>query len=61
MVQRKLHQLGGIKCEDILETSGGQKNEVCGDIMIRSRNKLLELFAEHEIDPTLPREQADEF
>lgn len=51
---------GGITCEDILNSSG-QNKEVCGDIMLRSRNKLLELFAEYDIDPTLPREQADEF
>lgn len=48
---------GGIRCDDIVAYQGGRKPEVCGDIMIRARETLLALLTEHNIDPSLPREQ----
>jgi len=49
---------GGIRCDDIVEFHGGRKPEVCGEIMLRARETILALLAEHHIDPSLPREQA---
>jgi len=49
---------GGIRCDEIVAFNGGRKPEVCGDIMVRARETILTLLAEHGIDPSLPREQA---
>ena len=49
---------GGIRCDDIIAFNGGRKPEVCGDIMVRARETLLGILAEHSIDPSLPKEQA---
>jgi hypothetical protein len=47
---------GGIRCEDIVTFQGGRKPEVCGDIMLRSRETLLAILTENDLDPSLPRE-----
>lgn len=47
---------GGIRCEDIVTFQGGRKPEVCGDIMLRSRETLLAILTENNLDPSLPRE-----
>ena len=49
---------GGIRCEDIVIFQGGRKPEVCGNIMIRSRETLLGILTENNLDPSLPREHA---
>ena len=51
-------QWGGIRCEDIVTFQGGIKPEVCGDIMLRSRDIILGILTENNLDPSLPREQA---
>jgi len=50
---------GGIRCEDIVTFQGGRKPEVCGDIMLRARETILTILAENNLDPSLPREQAN--
>ncbi|MGE4560299.1 MAG: DVU_1555 family C-GCAxxG-C-C protein [Desulfobulbus sp.] len=52
---------GGIRCEDILTFQGGRKPEVCGDIMVRARATILGILSEYDIDPSLPREQANSY
>lgn len=49
---------GGIRCDEIVAFHGGRKPEVCGNIMVRARETILALLAEHNIDPSLPKEQA---
>jgi hypothetical protein len=50
---------GGIRCEDIVTLQGGIKPEVCGDIMVRSRETILAILTENNLDPSLPREHAN--
>lgn len=50
---------GGIRCDEIVDYQGGRKPEVCGNILLRSRETVLALFAEYGIDPTLPRSGHD--
>lgn len=52
---------GGIRCDDIIAFQGGKKPEACGDMLVRAREMILQILAENNIDPSLPREQADEF
>jgi len=52
---------GGVRCDDILDFHGGVKPEVCGNIMVRAREMILQLLTENNIDPSLPREQAGEY
>jgi hypothetical protein len=52
---------GGIRCDDIIAFHGGRKPEVCGDMMVRAREMILQLLAESNIDPSLPREEAGEY
>ena len=52
---------GGIRCDDIVAASGGRKPELCGTILLRARETVLGILAEHGIDPTLPRERTDAF
>ncbi len=52
---------GGIRCEDIIVFQGGKKPEVCGDMMVRAREMILQILAENNIDPSLPREETGEF
>ena len=47
---------GGIRCEEIVAYHGGQDKEACGNIMLRARSKILELLAEYDIDPSMPKE-----
>ncbi|MBM9614389.1 C_GCAxxG_C_C family protein [Desulfobulbus rhabdoformis] len=55
------HEWGGIRCEDIVAYQGGRKPEVCGDIMLRARETILAILMENDIDPSLPRDQANGF
>lgn len=48
---------GGIRCDEIIAFNGGRKPEVCGDIMVRARDTILAILVEHNIDPSLPKEQ----
>lgn len=52
---------GGIRCEDIVAFQGGRKPEVCGDIMLRSREIILAILTENNLDPSLPREQSGRY
>jgi len=52
---------GGIRCDDIIDFNGGRKPEVCGDMMVRAREMILQILAENDIDPSLPREQSGDF
>ncbi len=52
---------GGVHCDDIIAFHGEKKPEVCGDIMVRAREMILQILSENNIDPSLPREQASEF
>ncbi len=47
---------GGIRCDDIISFQGGKKPEVCGNIMVRAREMILQILNENDIDPSLPRE-----
>ncbi len=47
---------GGIRCDDIIAMQGGKKPEVCGNIMVRAREMILQILSENNIDPSLPRE-----
>ena len=47
---------GGIRCDDIVAFQGGRKPEVCGDIMVRAREMILQILSDNNIDPSLPRE-----
>jgi hypothetical protein len=51
---------GGIRCDDILSFHGGKKTEVCGKIMVRAREMILQILTENNIDPSLPREESGE-
>ncbi len=51
---------GGIRCDDIIAFNGGRKPEVCGNIMVRAREVILQILAENDIDPSLSREEAGE-
>ena len=48
---------GGIRCDEIVACNGGRKPEVCFAIMVRAREAILAILAEHNIDPSLPKEQ----
>ncbi|NLX18091.1 MAG: C_GCAxxG_C_C family protein [Desulfobulbus sp.] len=50
---------GGIRCEDIVAHNGGIQPQVCGNIMLRARETLIQLLVENNIDPSLPKEQAE--
>ncbi len=52
---------GGITCDDITAYHGGVKPEVCGNIMVRAREMILQILTENNIDPSLPREQAGDY
>ena len=52
---------GGIRCEDIVAFQGGIKPELCGNIMLRSRETLLAILTENDLDPSLPREQSNSY
>ncbi len=47
---------GGIRCDDIIAMQGGKKPEVCGNIMVRAREMILQILSENDIDPSLARE-----
>ena len=47
---------GGIRCDDIVAFQGGKKPEVCGNIMVRAREMILQILSDNNIDPSLPRE-----
>ncbi len=47
---------GGIRCDDIIAMQGGKKPAVCGNIMVRARETILQILSENNIDPSLPRE-----
>ena len=46
---------GGMRCDDIVAFHGAQKPEVCGNIMVRAREMILQILTENNIDPSLPR------
>lgn len=46
---------GGTRCDDIVAFHGGQKPEVCGDIMVRAREMIVQILSDNNIDPSLPR------
>jgi hypothetical protein len=52
---------GGINCDDIIAYHGGVKPEVCGNMMVRARERILQILVENNIDPSLPREQAGDY
>lgn len=49
------------RCDDILAATGGKNVESCGNLMLQARQMILQLLTDHDIDPSLPREQAGEY
>ncbi|PIE57346.1 MAG: hypothetical protein CSA33_08735 [Desulfobulbus propionicus] len=47
---------GGMRCEDIIAFHGAEHKEACGNIILQARARILELLAEYDIDPTMPKE-----
>jgi hypothetical protein len=52
---------GGINCDDIIAYHGGVKPEVCGNMMVRAREMILQILTENNNDPSLPRNEAGDY
>lgn len=49
-------QWGGITCDAIVGEGRTQEMQTCGQIIVAVRNKLLEILAAHDLDPSSPRD-----
>lgn len=54
------HKWGGVRCDEIVSGSAAMEMEKCGDIILASRNRILEILAAYGVDPSSPRESGHE-
>lgn len=47
---------GGIRCDEIIPAGAAMEMRKCGDIIVESRNKVLEILAAYGVDPSVSRE-----
>ncbi|WP_027177563.1 DVU_1555 family C-GCAxxG-C-C protein [Maridesulfovibrio bastinii] len=54
-------EYGGATCDAITGGANVPEMGICGTIVERTRNKVLELLAENDIDPTVPKGSENAF